>query len=336
MKDPDRDAQVTPESFSVHAPTMREERPLRKHIVLEAFLVLLFFASTILTIVYLGSISVVPETQAAAVAAVPQDFFAELAIEGKAAYVADLTTHAALYAKYADVQLPLASLAKVILVLVVTEVLEPESTITIPIHTPPDGGIKRFPDGSTWLAQDIIDFTLINSSNEGAEILADATEPRLRAKYPDAGEGSAVLWRMNALARELELTHTYFLNASGLDISATQAGAYGSARDTAKLFTYANEANPRTFEGTAREGRRLVSLEGDRATARNTDKSLGEIPGLIMGKTGTTDLAGGNLAVIFDIGLAHPIVAVVLGSGDAERYSDMLAIIKAVQKTIAQ
>ena len=53
------------------------------------------------------------------------------------------------------------------------------------------------------------------------------------------------------------------------------------------------------------------------------------IPGLLGGKTGYTNLAGGNLAVIYDAGLNHPIVVVVLGSTLEGRFGDVETLVDA-------
>jgi D-alanyl-D-alanine carboxypeptidase len=50
---------------------------------------------------------------------------------------------------------------------------------------------------------------------------------------------------------------------------------------------------------------------------------LNKIPSLIASKTGFTDLAGGNLAVIFDAGFEYPIIVVVLGSSQTGRFTDV-------------
>ena len=55
-----------------------------------------------------------------------------------------------------------------------------------------------------------------------------------------------------------------------------------------------------------------------------------------MGKTGLTDLAGGNLAVVFDVGLAHPVVAVVLGSTESGRFVDMQKLVDAARIAVSQ
>jgi D-alanyl-D-alanine carboxypeptidase len=53
-----------------------------------------------------------------------------------------------------------------------------------------------------------------------------------------------------------------------------------------------------------------------------------------MGKTGFTDLAGGNLAIVFDVGLAHPVVAVVLGSSEEGRFSDMQKLVDRARRFV--
>ena len=275
------------------------------------------------------------EVQTAAVAGA-LDPFSGLSLLAKAAIVIDIKTGKTLFELNPDVQLPLASLTKVPLALAVAEVLRNDDVVTIPYDTAPAGSAERLAQGEKWKVRDIIDFTLMASSNGGAEILAGAADGRLHELYPDSPEQDATLWRMNKLAGSLGLTRTYFLNASGLDISTTQSGAYGSARDMAHLFAYAASAQPSLFAGTARDGMVLTSANGrDRTSAFNTNKAEGAIPGLVLGKTGFTDLAGGNLAVVFDVGLGEPVVAVVLGSTYEGRFEDMQKLVAATRETIA-
>lgn len=268
--------------------------------------------------------------QEAAAAATSTKKLSGVSIEAKSAYVLDLTSGDVLYEKNQDAQLPLASLTKVPLVLAVSEALSPDTVITIPRDTSPPGSTMRLAKGEQWKVSDVITFTLVASSNEGANILAGAADSALRARYPELPPGSAALFRMNELAQNLHLTHTYFLNVNGLDESLTQAGSYGSAKDFAEIMAYAASTSLPAFAGTTRDGVLLTDDAGDTTSAINTNEALGQIPGLIMGKTGYTDLAGGNLAVVFDIGLAHPVVAVVMGSSFDGRFSDMKTL---VQKT---
>lgn len=268
-------------------------------------------------------------------AASAYDAFVDISLRAQAAIVIDVKSGTTLFALNPDAQLPLASLTKVPLALTVSEVLGSDEVLTIPRDTAPAGSAERLAAGEKWRVQDIIDFTLVASSNGGAEILAEAANYALHERYPLSPEDSATLWRMNDLARSLHLSRTYFLNVHGLDLSTSLAGAYGSAHDMAALFAYAASANPSLFADTARDGILLTSPNGvSKTSALNTNEAQGAIPGLIMGKTGFTDLAGGNLVVVFDVGLAHPVVAVVLGSTRDERFEDMQKLVAAARNSV--
>lgn len=261
--------------------------------------------------------------------------FSNLSLSAKAAVVLDFIDGRVLYALNPETQLPLASLTKIPLVLVVSEALTAEAVITIPPISTPQESTERLKPGEHWRVQDIIDLTLVASSNVGAEILAEAANAAIASHYPDAPERDPTLWRMNTLMRDLGFTQTYFLNVSGLDISAALSGAYGSAIDVARLMAYAYQKNQQLFASTARNELLLASASGTKTiSVVNTNAIRGAIPGLIMGKTGYTDLAGGNLAIVFDVGLAHPVAAVVLGSTYEGRFADIKKLVIATRAAL--
>lgn len=318
-------------------PQENVQNPIALNWRLLSFFGLLLAAGFLFSYVYLLQASEKKAAaQAAAVSAATESAFAGINLQARSAYVADLRDQRVLFERNADAQLPLASLTKVALVIVASESLSPDSVVNIPMHTTPDGAPARLGAGESWSVKDLINFTLITSSNEGADVLAKLADESIAARYPAAPHGSAALWRMNELAKELGLVHTYFINVTGLDESSTQAGSYGSARDYAKLIAYAAENELPLFAGTTRNDMLLIDENGNTTDAVNTNEALGEIPGLIMGKTGFTDLAGGNLAVVFDIGLAHPVVAVVLGSTREGRFSDMRTLVSSSREAVMQ
>lgn len=259
----------------------------------------------------------------------------DLVIEANSALVVELNTGKILFSKNADAPLPLASLAKVPLALAVSEVLLPDDYIIIPYDTAFTEGGQRLLRGEKWTVRDILHFTLIASSNESAQILADAADAKLHALYPSSVAGEAALWRMNDLVKSLGLAQTHFINVNGLDASETQSGGYGTARDMARLFAYAATVKSNIFAGTTKNGLLLTDTLGGTTSAFNTNQILGDIPGLIMGKTGFTDLAGGNLVVVFDAGLSQPVVAVVLGSSKDGRFRDMRTLVSAARASIS-
>ncbi len=295
---------------------------------------LMFLAAASFTwAIFADAAAPVPAVQVAAAEASQEkapavDYFSDITLQAHSAIVVDTTTGRILYAHNPDVQLPLASLTKVPLVLSVAEALPTDAVITMP------DGVPQLTAGTRWKISDIIDFTLAISSNEGADVLAEAANESIRMQFPAAPAENATLWRMNQLVRQLGLTHTYFLNDNGLDESTTQSGAYGTARDMAVLFSYAASTTPQTFAATTKQSFSIESINGTRATAINTDDALPAIPAIIMGKTGYTDLAGGNLAIVFDSN-EHRIVAVVLGSTQTGRFDDMVTLVGRTKEAVA-
>lgn len=316
-------------------PTNAPQKERTRRLIGATFFILLFCASAVSTFAYFSEAPAAgAESQSAAVASTTPNPFEGLSLEAQAAYVKDLSTERVLYAKNALAPLPLASLTKIATALTVSEALSPTTVVTLPRNLYAANGGEFLRAGETWRVRDILNFMLVTSSNDAAEYLAAIADRSVHGRYPDSPTGGASIWRMNDLARSVASSKMYFLNASGLDESETQAGAYGSASDVAALLAYAASTSPDIFIGTTKGDVRLVSVEGAEVSARNTDEALNAIPGLVMGKTGYTDLAGGNLAVLFDIGLSHPVVAVVLGSSYEGRFEDIKRLVEASQRAI--
>lgn len=259
-------------------------------------------------------------------------------LTAKSAIVLDLSRGTMLYQKNADEQLPLASITKIMLVHAIHGHLDLDDEIVISTEDVRRGEGGGPHSGEVWRVRDLIDYTLMASSNVGAEALARAATSRIRAAYPipENPTGGAVVWRMNERAKELGLSQTYFLNVSGLDLSGEVSGGYGSARDIGRLFAEVIAYDRDVYAATSENGLRLVSRDGLSRDLRNTNEALAAIPGLVFGKTGFTDLAGGNLAVMFEIGPARPIVAVVLGSTQEGRFVDMKILVKAAKATLSE
>ena len=110
--------------------------------------------------------------------------FDDLTLAAKSAEIYDVQTGQSLYEQNADAQLPLASLTKIAMTQAILDVLPPDAHITLPEGTASTGSAVGLPAKSTWKAQDLIDFTLIASLNDGAAILAEAADESIRARYP--------------------------------------------------------------------------------------------------------------------------------------------------------
>lgn len=269
--------------------------------------------------------------QAAAVAAAEsratqQDQFASINLEARAAYVFDVHTDTVLFALNEEAQLPLASITKLMTALIVSERLPDNAAIQVGTESLEQEGDSGFIRGEVFRMQDLLAFTLIESSNDGAHALA------LTAS--GGADISTFVEAMNERALSLGLTQTYFRNPTGLDSTEKVSGGYGSALDTALLTAHLLKQYPRVIEQTRYATLELTSKTNGVRSALNTNSAIGIMPGLIASKTGYTDLAGGNLVVAFDGGLNHPIVVVVLGSTEEGRFRDVRNLMTASVETL--
>jgi len=202
----------------------------------------------------------------------------------KAAYIYDINNERVIWSKNGEAQLPLASLAKLMTVFAGTR--------------------ENVTDERTAC------ITLTTSSNELAEQIG--------------GKLSLGIDTLNSHAKELGLWQTFYLNATGLDVNSTLAGAYGSARDVAHLVSTFYRQYPGNLECTANENIEVLGK-----ITPNTNEDVGMTIGVLGSKTGFTDLAGGNLTIIFDSEINHPIIIVVMGSTIDGRFEDVRSLIRA-------
>ena len=242
------------------------------------------------------------------------NYFEGIELDSNAAFVWDVKKKKALFAKNEEMQLPLASITKLMTVAVVSEYISLNETLVVSeqsLFAEGDSGLLAH---EKWNVKDLIDFTLMVSSNDGASALANAAGAIEIIRSGDRSESpqKTFIEEMNRLAKEIGLTQTYFLNETGLDSTEATSGGYGSARDAALLMNYVVTLNPELIDSTVYKSREISSLSNFIHTATNTNQSIGDVPGLIASKTGFTDLAGGNLVIAFDAGINRPIIVSVL------------------------
>lgn len=298
----------------------------------------------LLSSVYTAQAEVVPSAQVASLESLEssspaRDPFADLVLEVHAAYVYDLAREHVLFVHNEDEQLPLASLTKLMTALVARDAIGESAVITLTaddLATEGDTGLRM---GERWRNEDLIDLMLLVSSNDAAHAVARFAGSGGQDAYSSNTDlaRERFIQRMNDTTKTLGFATMEFFNESGLDIKhadennheVRHAGGLGSAREVATLIAMLWGKYPEALEATAQKDVRIVSQDDIVHALSNTNEITGHIPGLIASKTGYTDLAGGNLAVIFDIEIGHPIVAVVLGSSYHGRFDDMQKIVQA-------
>jgi serine-type D-Ala-D-Ala carboxypeptidase (penicillin-binding protein 5/6) len=249
---------------------------------------------------------------------IPTDYSEILnSIGAKSYFVYDIKNQKILFAKNEHEKLPLASITKLVTGFIVMDVLPETTIIDISKDAIMQEGDSGLIVGEKWKLKDLLDFCLITSSNDGIYAIVSAFNKYEEVNFMDAVK------MMNEKVKNMGLLETVFINETGLDVDFQMSGAYSSASDISKIFETIIWKNPEMLLKTNRDIASFTSESGITHIAKNTNVAINNIPGIIASKTGFTDLAGGNLLIMFDTGIMHPIIVVVLGSTIDGRFSDI-------------
>jgi D-alanyl-D-alanine carboxypeptidase len=251
------------------------------------------------------------------------DPFQDLSLKAKAVYVLDLKNNKVLFEKNSEAQLPLASITKVMTAVSALSVVPESTIITIEKDDLALEGDSGLYSGEQWRLGDLLGLILIESSNDGAFAVASSVGEIIAGTNNKETGRRKFVELMNETAQKLGLSQTYFINPTGLDESVEEAGGYGSARDISYLLGYAVDKYPNIFKNTKYSSLKMESLSELYHTAKNTNKAINSIPIIIASKTGYTNLAGGNLVIVFEAGFSRPIAICVLGSTLDGRFDDV-------------
>jgi len=255
---------------------------------------------------------------------------ADVNLRAEAAYVWDVRAQRALYAQNESTALPLASITKLMTALLSYELIEQNEVASISRNALLQEGSSGFQIGEQLRIEDLTQMALISSSNDAAYELAASVGTLLGDRDPVA----QFVTGMNIRAAELGLESLEFKNMTGLDVSLSEPGSVGSARDVSFLMEHIIDTYPDILLPTREVITQVYNTNGDYHTTENTNEIISKIPNLIGSKTGYTDLAGGNLTIAFDLGHNRPIIVTVLGSTRAERFTDVLTLVAAIQESI--
>ncbi len=227
--------------------------------------------------------------------------------DARAFYVVNAASGEVLAARNAHAGIPIASLTKLMTVLVALQHLRPDQTVTVSEEAAAAGGSSiPLRAGQTILVRDLLKGALIQSANDAADALAAAAA---------GGEIDRFVGWMNAKARRMGLADTHFVRPDGLDAP----GHVSSAHDVWVLARAAMQLP--VVRRLVRE--RSDTIEGGAFRVHTWNDLLGSFPGLIGVKTGHTDNAGWcQVAAVRRQG--YTIYAVILGSPTRARRNDDL------------
>lgn len=234
-------------------------------------------------------------------------------IKANSAVVWDKKTNSFLFNKNGNIPLPIASISKLLTAIVAIESIPQDYSIEITVTDLITEGEAGHILGEIWNRDDLIAYMLIVSSNDASTALL-----RTSAEITQQTEVSL----LEQISNKIGLASSSWQNASGLDvIDGEIASNKASAIDVIKLLDYASENYPAMTTLTGDESRTFTSSLKT-YKARSTNQLAGVLPHTTAAKTGYTLVAGGNLVLMAEAGLARPIYIVVLDSTFEERFSD--------------
>ncbi len=157
----------------------------------------------------------------------PMESGEPLGLSSPAAILMEQETGRVIFEKNADERRPVASVTKVMTILLTLEAIDEgkigaEDMVTVSPNAAAMGGSQAFLDaGGRYKVRDLLKSVIVASANDSAYALAEHI----------AGAHEAFVRAMNARAGELGLTNTNFVNCTGLPAP----GHFMSARDVATL-----------------------------------------------------------------------------------------------------
>lgn len=153
----------------------------------------------------------------------------EFALQSRSAILMEASTGEVIFEKNADLELPPASISKIMTMVLIMEALE-EGKITLDekIRTSENamrmGGSQIFLEvGEEMTLTDMLKSIAIASANDACVAVGEHLY----------GTEEAFVQKMNERARELGMNHTFFQNSTGLPAENNVKGNYSTARDIA-------------------------------------------------------------------------------------------------------
>jgi D-alanyl-D-alanine carboxypeptidase len=231
-------------------------------------------------------------------------------VHARAYVIENGATGEVLGAQAARQRLPMASITKLMTVLLALEHARLNDQVTIGPGTQAGGSSIYLRPGEQLTVRDLVEAALIQSANDAAIALAD---------YVGHGDRARFVRMMNQRARQLGLRSTHFVRPDGLDV----AGHVSTARDLTQLGrVLMNKPFVRSVvsmhDARIAGGRHLMTW----------NDLLGTFPGVIGVKTGHTGNAGWcQVAAVRGDGVT--VYATILGSPSrAQRNEDLAALLE--------
>ena len=262
-------------------------------------------AVTLLLCLMLAALSILRGFTASAAEFTPATT-ADFDVPCAAAILVDEDSGTVLYEKNADARRPIASITKVMTLLLTFEALEAgkislDDFVPVSEHAYHMGGSQIWLEpGEEMTLNDMLKAICISSANDAAVAVAEYI----------GGSEPAFAEMMNARAAELGMTNTHFVNACGLDEPEHLSTARDVAAMSREMLLHHTEVRDYCSIW-------MDTLRGGATQLVNTNKLLKSYSGITGLKTGTTGKAGVCISASAERNGLR-LIAVVLGAASGK------------------
>ena len=239
----------------------------------------------------------------------------DLGLNAKSAILMEESTGNILYESNPDERLPIASVTKVMTMLLIMEAVDSgkislDDMVTVSENAMSYGGSTMFLEtGEQLTVNDMLKGIAVASANDGCVAMAEHL----------AGSESAFVDMMNEKAKKLGMENTHFMNTNGLD----EDDHYSSARDVA-IMSRELMKHETIFNYTSIW---MDTLRGGKFQLANTNKLIRFYDGANGLKTGSTSKALCCLSAAAKRNDMQ-LIAVVLGApSSAERFASAKSLL---------
>ena len=279
------------------------------------------FLSSLIAVALVGSICVAENTSPGTLAyaesiayKMPLDVYGDIEIGAKAAYMMDFATKTPIYSKDETKRLPIASMCKIMTLLLSFEALEAgeltlDEAITVSERAASMGGSQVFLEANAkYLVSELLKSIVVCSANDSCVAMAEKI----------AGSESLFVEKMNERAKALGMDNTLFANCTGLP----KEPQYSCAKDVAVMLKELL-AHEKYYEYGQVWMDKFQHPAGRYTEITNTNKLVRYYDGCDGGKTGFTNEAGFCLAATAKRKDMR-IISVVIGEENSKnRFEDV-------------
>ena len=242
----------------------------------------------------------------------PMEAGVPITLTSPSAILTEASTGRVIFEKNADERRPVASVTKVMTILLTLEALDEGSvtekdSVLVSEHAAGMGGSQAFLDANrSYPLGELLGSVIIASANDSAVALAEYL----------CGAEEAFVRRMNERAAQLGLANTHYVNCTGLPAS----DHYTTARDIARLSAQL-DAHPRYYQYSTVWMKDFQHSGGRITQLTNTNRLIRFYPGCDGYKTGSTNEARYCISATAKKN-GMRLIAVVLGSDASQTRFD--------------